>query len=110
MEVQQDSTVKFIATLSYITIFGTIIAIFWNVERKNPLVAFHSRQGLGLCITYMIIGYLISQFDSLAISIGFWVFLGALFIYGIIGALTDKYNEVPFLGALFQNWFQRLGT
>ena len=110
MEVQQDSTVKFIATLSYITIFGTIIAIFWNVEKKNPLVAFHSRQGLGLCITYMIIGYLISQFDSLAISIGFWVFLGALFIYGIIGALTDKYNEVPFLGALFQNWFQRLGT
>jgi len=110
METQSDSSERLLATVSYLTIFGTIIAIFWNVEKRNPFVAFHSRQGLGLCITYMLIGYLVSQFDSLLISIAFWIFLGILFIYGIIGALTNKYNEVPLLGPLFQKWFQRLGT
>lgn len=110
MDDKEESSERLMATLSYITIFGAIISIFWNVEKRNPFVAFHSRQGLGLCITYMVIGYLISQFDSLVISIGFWIFLGVLFIYGIAGALTKKYNEVPLLGPLFQNWFQKLGT
>ena len=39
---------KNIAVISYLTIFGTIIAYFLNGDKKNEFASFHIRQALGL--------------------------------------------------------------
>lgn len=106
----EDSTEgRGLAVVAYITIFGALISIFMNMERKNNFTAFHSRQGLGLCLSFLALGYVISQMDNLSISLGFWIFFGVLFLYGIFGAAIGKYYEVPILGPLFQKWFKGIG-
>ncbi len=87
-----------LALVAYITIIGSIIAIFMNAAKKNQFTAFHSRQGLGLCLTFLAMGYVISQMDNLSISLGFWIFFAILFLYGMVGAAIGKYYEVPILG------------
>ncbi|MDX1470597.1 MAG: hypothetical protein R3213_03800, partial [Flavobacteriaceae bacterium] len=100
---------KLIALLSYVTIFGALLAIFLNVERKNPFVAFHTRQGLGLWITYMLIGLIIYPLDILMVYYAFWLFIGALIINGMIGAISGKLYSVPFFGGYYQKILKSIG-
>ena len=48
-EIEQG---KQTAIVSYLTIIGTIIAIFMNNETKNSFASFHIRQALGIFITF----------------------------------------------------------
>jgi len=100
---------KTLAVIGYLFIIGSIIAIIMNNENKNQHTAFHNRQGLGLNICYMFIGYFVSQFDSLQISIAFWVGMGLLFFYGILSASSGTQREVPFVGPFFQRVFESIG-
>jgi len=97
------------AIIGYITILGSIVAFFLNNDKKNEFAAFHIRQGLGLWIMYMVLGFITSSFDSWLVTLGFWVFFGALFIYGITSAFSGKAQEVPLVGAFFQKIFANLG-
>lgn len=100
---------KGLAIVSYITLIGTLIAFFMNRDERNPFVSFHVRQGLGLWLTQMLLGYFISAFDSWMISISFWIFIMVLIVYGVIGAIGGKYNEVPLLGPFYQKLFASIG-
>jgi uncharacterized membrane protein len=100
---------KGLAIISYLTIIGTIVAFFMNNDKKNVFTAFHTRQALGLWLTYFILAYVVSGFDSWFATMGFWIFFGILFIYGFFSAATGKAQEVPFLGSLFQKWFASIG-
>lgn len=105
-EIQKGKTLAFV---SYITLIGTLIAFFMNQETKNPFVAFHIRQSLGLWLLEMVLGYFVGGFDSWMITNSFWIFFGVLFIYGMLGALTGKLNSVPILGDFFQKLFASIG-
>lgn len=100
---------KGMAIVSYLTLIGTLIAFFTNRDERNPFVSFHVRQALGLWLTQMLLGYFISAFNSWMISISFWVFIMILILYGIVGAMNGKYNEVPVLGPFYQNIFSSIG-
>lgn len=100
---------KTLSVVAYLTIIGSVIALIMNQDKKNPFTSFHVRQGLGLCLSYMILGYFVGSFDSWMISTAFWVGFGILFIYGIIGALTGKMNEVPLVGPFYQKLFSSIG-
>ena len=76
MENQDIADGKNIAVISYLTIFGTIIAFFLNNDKKNEFAAFHIRQALGLWLTFFVLGYVISAFDSWLITFCFWMFFG----------------------------------
>ena len=53
------------ATVSYLTIIGTVIAIFMNQEEsKSEFASFHIRQALGIFLTFFLLGYPIGYFDS----------------------------------------------
>lgn len=104
--IEQGKTMAFV---SYLTLIGVVIALVMNNDKKNPFTSFHIRQSLGLWIAYMIFGYVVGYFDSWMISIGFWVFFGILFLYGILTAVSGKANPVPILGAFFQNVFASIG-
>ncbi len=97
------------AIISYLTIFGTIIAFYLNNEKKNAFASFHIRQALGLWLTFFVLGYIVGNFDSWLITFGFYMFFGVLFIYGFINAVSGKAQTVPLVGDLYQKWFSSLG-
>ena len=104
-----DEGKKF-AVLSYLTIIGSVIAIIMNGEKKNEFTTFHNRQGLGLCLLWMLIGYFVSQFDDPKISIAFWISMGSLLLLGIMTAVDGSMKPIPFIGPLFQKLFKGLGN
>lgn len=95
------------AIISYITIIGTVIAIFMN-ENKNAFSSFHIRQALGINITYFALGYFIGYFDSWMISGAYWTFIFILWLFGFLGALNGEYKIVPLVGEWFQKIFKGL--
>ncbi len=100
------------AIISYITIFGVIIAYFLNNEdaKKSPFASFHIRQSLGLWLTFFALGYMIGIFDSWLITASFYLFFAVLFIYGFTNAMGRKAQAVPLLGDLYQRIFSNLGS
>ena len=97
---------KTAAIISYILIIGVFIAMSMNTgEDKNSFASFHIRQSLGLSITFISLGLIISNFDSLMISLSMWVFLSILWSYGIFSAINGQTKPVPLLGNYFQKWF-----
>jgi uncharacterized membrane protein len=100
---------KPMAIISYLTIFGVIIAYFMNNEKKNEFTYFHIRQSLGLWATFFALGYIVGIFNSWLITISFWMFFGVLFIFGFMSAVVGKVQATPILGALFQKLFAGLG-
>jgi len=97
------------AIISYITIFGTIIAYYLNNDNKSTFTSFHIRQSLGLWLTFYALGYIIGSFDSWLVTSSFYLFFSVLFIYGLSNAINRKAQEVPLVGALYQKIFANLG-
>ncbi|WP_268845991.1 hypothetical protein [Flavobacterium aestivum] len=99
---------KTAAITSYILGIGVFIAMSMNAEDKNEFASFHIRQGLGLTITFISLGLIISNFDSLMISAPMWVFISVLWTYGIFGAIKGETKPLPLLGTYFQKWLKSI--
>ena len=97
---------KTAAITSYILIVGVLIALSMNSENKNSFASFHIRQALGLSITFLSLGLLVSNFDSLMISATMWIFVSVLWTYGIFTAIRGEMKPLPLLGNLFQKTFK----
>ncbi|PWH82091.1 hypothetical protein DIS18_12560 [Algibacter marinivivus] len=100
------------AIISYITIFGVIIAYYLNNEdaKKSAFASFHIRQSLGLWLTFFALGYIIGSFNSWLITSSFYLFFAVLFIYGFTNAIGRKEQPVPLVGNLYQKIFSNLGS
>lgn len=96
---------KSAAITSYILIVGVLIALSMNSENKNPFASFHIRQGLGLTLTFIILGISISYFESIMVAAPMWIFISVLTIYGIFTAAKGETTPLPLLGKWFQKWF-----
>ncbi len=96
------------AITSYILIIGVLIAMSMNSEKKNPFASFHIRQALGLSITFISLGMIVSNFDSFMISGTMWVFVSILWTYGIFTAIKGETKTIPLLGNLFQKAFNTI--
>jgi uncharacterized membrane protein len=97
---------KTAAIISYITIFGTIIAFFMNNSKKNSFTSFHIRQMIGIFLLSMINKYIV--YDFLGQTAGFvaFILIVVLWVIGFIGAIKGEEKLVPYVGQQFQNWFQ----
>lgn len=106
MENQTVNEGKTAAIISYITIFGTIVAFIMNNSKKNSFTSFHIRQMLGIFLLSMVNKYLI--FDFLGKTIGGVVFLGIIVLWfiGFVGAIQGNEKKIPLIGDQFQNWFK----
>ena len=97
---------KTAAITSYILLIGVFIAMSMNSEEeKNSFTSFHIRQALGLSLTFISLGLIISNFDSPMISISMWIFLSVLWTYGIFSAINGQTKPIPLLGNFFQKCF-----
>jgi len=99
---------KTAAITSYILGIGVFIAMSMNSEDKNTFASFHIRQGLGLTLTFISLGLIISNFDSMMISAPMWLFVSVLWSYGIFSAIKGETKPVPLLGTYFQKWFTNI--
>lgn len=96
------------AIIAYLTLIGTVIAIFMNSENKNSFASFHIRQALGIFLTFFALGYPIGYFDSWMVSSAFYIFFFILWIYGFMGALNGEQKMVPLVGGFYQQLFKSL--
>ncbi|MDQ5928454.1 MAG: hypothetical protein QG594_228 [Bacteroidota bacterium] len=96
---------KTAAITSYILGIGVFIAMSMNAEDKNAYASFHIRQGLGLTLTFISLGLIISNFDSLMISGPMWICISVLWTYGIFSAIKGETTPLPIVGKLYQKWF-----
>lgn len=101
-QINEGKTMAFIA---YLWLIGLVVALVMNMEKRNPFTSFHIRQALGLWLTFMVVGYMVSYFDNWLITISFWIFYGVLFIYAMFLALSGRALPIPLVGKLFQNLF-----
>ena len=99
---------KTAAITSYILVIGVFIAMSMNAENKNSFASFHIRQALGLSITFISLGLIISNFDSGMLSISMWIFVSVLWSYGIFSAINGATTPLPLLGDLFQKAFKSI--
>ena len=104
-EIKEGKTA---AIVSYILIVGVLIAFAINSETKNKFAAFHIRQGLGLTLTFIILGVSISSFESIYVAAPMWIFVSILTIYGIFTAAKGETTPLPLLGSIFQKWFKTI--
>jgi uncharacterized membrane protein len=97
------------AIISYLTIIGSIIAIFMNQEEnRTNFASFHTRQALGIFLTFFLLGYPIGYFDNWMVTSSFWVFIFILWLYGFVTCLSGEMKMIPFLGEFFQKSFKNL--
>jgi uncharacterized membrane protein len=99
---------KTAAITSYILGIGVFIAMSMNSEDKNEFASFHIRQGLGITLTFISLGLIISNFDSLLISAPMWICVSVLWSYGMFTAIKGETKPMPLLGNLFQKWFSNI--
>lgn len=99
---------KTAAITSYILGIGVFIAMSMNAEDKNSFASFHIRQGLGLTLTFISLGLIISNFDSMMISAPMWVCISVLWTYGIFSAIKGETRPIPLVGNLYQKWFKSI--
>lgn len=96
---------KTAAIVSYLTIVGTLIAIFMNQESKNPFARFHIRQAFGINAAYLTVAAILNNFQIMSAYYAFWIFFSILAFYGLYGAFMEKTNPIPVIGDKFQQWF-----
>lgn len=99
---------KTAAITAYILIIGVLIAMSMNSEEKNKFASFHIRQALGLSLTFISFGAIISNFDSFMITFPMWICISVLWAYGILSAIKGETRPIPLLGNLFQKWFKSI--
>ena len=99
---------KTAAITSYILFVGVLIAMSMNSESKNSFASFHIRQALGISLTFISLGLIISNFDSLMISAPMWISVSILWSYGIFSAINGTTKPMPLLGNYFQKWFKSI--
>ena len=97
---------KAAAITSYILVIGVLIAMSMNSETKNKFASFHIRQALGISITFISLGLIISNFDSVLISASMWIFVSVLWSYGIFTAISGETKPMPLVGSFYQKWFK----
>ena len=104
-EIKQGKTA---AIISYILFIGPLIALSMNAESKNKFASFHIRQGLGLTISFIALGLLISNFNFPMVTISMWIFISILCVYGLITAANGETKPLPLLGNFFQKIFKNI--
>jgi len=93
------------AIIGYLTIVGSLIGIFMNMEPKNAFARFHLRQAFGIHLVYHALAIVLT---FTGFNLG-WLplFIVYLMLWGycFLQAIKGQIKALPVLGTYFQNWF-----
>lgn len=90
------------AIIAHIYWVGWVIALILNSSEKDEITSFYIRQLLGLFLLSIVL---------LFIPVIGWIANAVIFVFWIIsliGAINGEQKEIPWIGALFQDWFKAL--
>lgn len=104
-EITKDG--KLAAIIAHITFLGPIIAYFINLDDKDAFGSFYIKQSVGILCLFFLIGALIGFIPYPSASYAFYLFIFILWIYSFIGAVSNEYKLLPFIGPYFQKWFSK---
>jgi len=94
------------AIVAYLTIVGSVIAIFMNQEEnKSEFASFHIRQALGLFISFFLLGYFVGYANSWTATSAFLYFLFYTLDLWIFRCLTRSEKRVASSRSLFSIFF-----
>lgn len=96
------------AIIAYFTFVGLLIALTMNADNRNEFTAFHIRQSLGLNILFILLGSLVTGFDTWLISAPFYVIFSILWFFAFINMLQNRRQLIPFIGTYCQKWFKKI--
>ena len=95
------------AALSYFTFVGLLIAYSMNGDAKNPFASFHIRQATGLTLSFFLLMFPLSIFDSWMVSGPFLFTYYVIKIYALITAFQGQMTPIPVIGTFFQKIFSK---
>jgi len=99
-----EKDTRFIAIISYFSIFGWIIALIlhYNGKERDPFNGFHLRQALALAILFIFSFIPFPLFGLLTFAVVI------LMILGIINAAKGEQKEIPFIGKFANDAFSAI--
>ena len=102
IEKQHIDEGKSIAWLSYL---GILVVIPILVQKDNPYVKFHVKQGIALFIfefawSFLQFPFMIIPYLGVLINVLVWLFFGILVITGIVNSLSGKTTPLPVIGQI----------
>lgn len=100
-----DKDGKLAAVITHLTFLGPIIAFFINQEKKDPFGSFYIKQSVGILCVFFLLGALVAAIPNALAGYAFYLFIFILWIYSFIGAISNEYKLIPYIGAYFQKWF-----
>ena len=103
--IMAEDNAKLVASLSYITWIGWIVALIMHLQKKSDFGGFHLRQALIIMIASFILMW-VWWIAIIGWALGLLVLI--LWIMGLINAIQGVKKEVPVIGGLAQQWFKGL--
>lgn len=106
---------KTLAIVSYISIIGWLIAYFmYKDKQRDPFVAYHLKQSLGIAVISILLGVAINVVVGMVPALSVVVYANiailVLWVLGIINALNGQKKPVPVVGQLFEQKFAFLNA
>ena len=95
------------AILAHITLIGWIIALILNLQKRDSFASYYIRQYLGIMVVGFI-GNILFMASHNALASVWMIIILVAWLISLVGACTDKKNEVPYIGRYFQEWFKGL--
>jgi uncharacterized membrane protein len=110
--MSNENNGKTVAILSYITIFGWLVAYFaMHKDKKTTLGSYHLKQSLLLFICaiawnviIMILGSFLPAIIYTVLSLASLVFF-VLWIIGLVAAIKEQCKPIPLIGEKAQGMF-----
>ena len=95
------------AILAHITLIGWIIALILNMQNRDNFASYYIRQYLGIMLCGFAGNLVLMTIHHTLANIWMLIVLVA-WVISLVGACTDKKNELPYVGRYFQEWFKGL--
>jgi hypothetical protein len=77
------------------------------MQKRDSYASFYIRQYLGIMICGFVGNMVFSMIHNSLVMI--WAILVLVaWIISLVGAITDKETEIPYVGSYFQDWFKGL--
>jgi len=87
----------------FIAVFG--VAIILNNGKGNKFASFHLRQMFGIGLMTIAASIFTNRIENVLIGFTVLSLMILLALLGLVSALRNQQDELPFIGKYFQKWF-----
>lgn len=94
----------YVHMIPFIAVLG--VAILWNAGKGHEFASFHLRQMVGIAVIAILINGLTNIVPNVFIALLLITFMVVLAVLGLVSALKEQKDELPYIGSYFQDFFK----